>query len=111
MEFIIANKVTLTGAPYRLVDELVEHFTYTNPAYLAAVKMDRSTYGIDEEMCFVELTTDGAIILPRGAARAFYDAACRHGAVEIVDNRLTLPEISTGFHGTLRPYQKQWPGC
>ena len=106
MKFIIGNEITLTGASANLMRNLETHFTVENPAYLEAEKMNRSTYGIKQHLSFFEYD-QGSIILPRGAARFIYDAACQHGSVEIIDKRLVLPMINLEFRGSLRAYQQQ----
>lgn len=103
---IIDNNIHLSGAPTTLSDELRKRFTLPNPAFVAAKKQGRWIGHLESEISFWRLYGKD-IILPRGAARDVLQLARQHGPVEIVDNRLSMPEIDLAIHGNLRLYQEQ----
>ena len=106
MILTISKDILFAGANHPLLEEIRKRFTLPNPAYTSAKRQGRWTRHLEPELRFWRL--DGKdIVLPRGAAREVLTLARQHGPVEIVDNRLSLPEIDLTFQGSLRPYQEQ----
>lgn len=107
MECTISNKIYLSGIKGNLYQDLSHRLTLDNPKYVEAEKFNRSTMNLEPELKFYELSNGNTLILPRGAMRGVLATAEEHGEVEIIDSRLSLPEIYFRFSGTLRPYQRQ----
>lgn len=106
MRFIISSEIRLSGASSQLIDDLRGQFTIQNPAFIEARKRGRWTGHLEADLRFYH--QDGSdIIFPRGTARDVITLARQHGPAEIVDSRLSLPEIGLHFSGSLRPYQQQ----
>ena len=106
MKLEIDNRLHLHGAPEKLAAQFCAQFTLDNPLYVAARKAGRYTGHLPPRLCFCE-QANGSLIMPRGAANSIVRRAQGHGTVDVVDNRLTLPEIDLTFRGSLRAYQQQ----
>lgn len=106
MKLIISNVITIIDAPTEFKAELEKSFTIPNPAFNDALKMGRYTGNLNPTLSFSRMDAK-RLILPRGAGRDILNAAKKYGRVEVIDNRLTLPEVDLEFRGTLRPYQHQ----
>lgn len=106
MRVEISTTARLSGAPRQLVDELRRQYTLPNPAFVEARRQGRWTGNLEPDLQFWR--KDGSdLVCPRGAVRDILLHAREHGPVEIVDNRLSLPEIDLAFRGNPRPYQLQ----
>ena len=106
MRIELDNNLHLHGAPEKLAAQFCAQFTLDNPLYVAARKAGRYTGHLPPRLCFCE-QANGSLIMPRGAANSIVRRAQGHGTVDVVDNRLTLPEIDLTFRGSLRAYQQQ----
>ncbi len=77
-----------------------------NPAYMAAVRQNRSTWGIPRVIELYQLAEDGTLTLPRGYGKRL-EQVLRSFRVEYggVDNRLQLQSVDFGSRIVLRDYQ------
>jgi len=103
----VSNDIRLSEIPQELRVQIRNTFTLENKEYTEAEKFNRSTDDLSPFLHFYEYGPNISLDLPRGAARMVLVTAKKYGEVEIIDNRLSLPEITLRFSGKLRPYQQQ----
>ncbi len=105
IRLLVNHQATLQCTPSALARDILSKFTINNPAYVSAEKQGRWTKNIEPMLYFAEQTSDG-LTFPRGATADVHAMAKRHGPVEVIDRRLSLPDIDLKFSGRLREYQK-----
>jgi hypothetical protein len=107
MKFTLNSKVILEGIKPETERHIRNLFTIENPKFTEAEKMGRYTGDLEPELQFFDVVF-GGLSCPRGAAGRLYEICKQHGeTINIVDDRLELPEVDFQFHGTLRPLQEQ----
>lgn len=90
-----------------VIDQVYADMTLNNPAYVEAVKYDRSIRNIPRRIVLHDFDeSTNKIHLPRGYAgrllKAFKDQGVSH---QLIDNRVTLPAVDFGSRIVLRDYQ------
>jgi len=94
--------------PPALRRALIDRYTVPNPAYLEAVRYDRSTTDIDRHLRYWRATPDGGLALPRGDAQAAFLLAQKYGLEVTWNNRTHLaPEVEFTQHLPLSAAQEQ----
>ncbi|MFV0436684.1 MAG: DEAD/DEAH box helicase [Desulfopila sp.] len=105
----VTSDCLFTEIDLALEQELKRQLTIDNPQYLAARKFGRWIGKKLQPTLKYYQPVPGGLRFPRGfsnqAVRLCRDLSGT--APEIVDQRRLLPAISSGFSGTLRPYQQQ----
>jgi len=116
VRLIVANRLTIQGAPPELERELCKRLSVPNPKHAGAVKAGRYAGHLPEWLHYC-VRTDAGLLAPRGAEAIVRSMAHEHGCVlEVVDRSRVLPEVDMAFRGELRPYQRdavarasRWP--
>lgn len=108
MKIEISNKLTLSSfAAAKLPGSIKEKLTFQNPLWEDAVRMSRWTGNIRKELEFFQ-DIPGGLAVPRGFINSVKHLAAAAGEpIQIIDHRLTLPEIDFNFTGELRDYQEE----
>ncbi|MBF0200038.1 MAG: DEAD/DEAH box helicase [Desulfamplus sp.] len=111
MEFVLNNKVVLRGiSDTRIIDEIKDFLTITNPQYKLLQNLDKWTGATPETLkLYDEDLSDNPhmIICPRGFADQAY-RICRDHKEKIIfiDQRRELKDVEMQFHGSLRDFQE-----
>lgn len=107
LSLIVGRDCQLAAPPAELLAALKKRLTLINPQYRDAVKYARWIgKNLKKELHFYT-TKATDIHFPRGFANQAVLLCRRHGcAVEIIDQRRTLPPVALSFRGVLRPYQE-----
>lgn len=97
--------IKLSDIPIPLLRQVQHDLTFDSPKYQSALRMGRSTFGLDD--CIHAYTiADGVIHLPRGYAHGLLKrVADANVEPSIIDNRHALPSIEFDSRIELRPYQ------
>ncbi len=117
VRLIVANRVTVQGAPPELERDLCKRLSVANPKHVGAVKAGRYAGHLPERLSYYARTDAGLLVVPRGAEAIVRPMAREQGCdLEVVDRSRVLPEVDLTFRGELRPYQTdavgratQWP--
>ncbi len=105
----VGAQCLLEGAPAPLVAALKRALTLPNPKYQAAKKYGRWIGKNFPQQLFYFTETKEGLLMPRGFAREVlrYCREVMGVKPEIIDQRLTLPEVEFAFSGELRDYQEE----
>ncbi len=102
MDFLIGNKIKLSGLNPGTKGQVKQQLTMPNPQYADAEKAGRWTGNIDRYLYFYR-EYSGGIEVPRGFAGRAYQI-CQGEGITVVDNRVEV-SVDFQFHGTLKPFQ------
>lgn len=102
MKITLSNKIGIHTTPDN-EQQIIEQFTFANPKFQDANNFGRSTRGIDQTICLIDFSEDGAVIAPLG----LLDYLVQTFNPEVIDQRNTVT-ATIPFAGTLRPYQENF---
>lgn len=108
IQLTLTNTLRIDNLPEDILVQLMEKLTIENPKYLESEKMGRYTGKMPRYLEFYRQTGEAGLIVPRGYIRQCMLYFKRLGLpYQLCDQRCTLPEVSYGFSGELKPFQKQ----
>src|SRR5712692_916816 len=88
------SQLTVTGLPADLHQAVRRALTMPNPRYDEAIRHDRWTGGLDEELEYYRWLTDGRLIIPRGAGGLLRELCQQYGVeLELHDQTLTADPV------------------
>lgn len=111
MKFILKDKVYITGLTRFTGCELKMDLSMPNPEVATRKRLGKYSGNIEEMLSFYEEVTtskgEEVLICPRGFADEAYKMLKGFGKIEVIDQRLTLPEVPYTFTGKLKPFQEE----
>jgi superfamily II DNA or RNA helicase len=108
LKIIISNNLRLSEIPALLYQTLTERLTIPNPKWIENERMGRWNRGTPKVLRFFDRIKGGGLWIPRGFIRQLILICKRSGInFEIIDKRLSIPEVDFNFKGTLKPFQEE----
>ncbi len=101
MKITLSNQIKIQTTP-DIEKQIIEQFTFANPKYQDAINFNRSTRGIDRDICLCN-PVENKLIAPMG----LLNYLLQNFTPEVIDQR-TMVETHIPFTGELRPYQAQF---
>ncbi|MBF0413633.1 MAG: DEAD/DEAH box helicase [Desulfamplus sp.] len=106
MEFILNDRIVLKNLDKNSIKEIKRHLTYPNPEYQTLSRLGKWTGKTPEKILFYE-QRDELLLCPRGFAdKAYRICKMFHEKINIIDQRLELPELDIVFRGQLKDFQQ-----
>jgi superfamily II DNA or RNA helicase len=108
LKIVITNNLRLSEIPALLYRTLIERLTISNPKWIENERMGRWNRGTPKVLRFYDRIKGGGLWIPRGFIRQLILICKRHGTeYEIIDKRLSIPEVDFTFKGALKPFQEE----
>lgn len=108
MKIVISNNLRLSELPALLYQTLTERLTIPNPKWIENERMGRWNRGTPKILRFYDRIKGGGLWIPRGFIRQLILICKRDGInFEIIDKRLSIPEVDFNFRGALKPFQEE----
>ena len=101
MKITLSSQIKIQTTP-GLEQQIIDKFTFSNPKYKDAKNFNRSTRGIDRDICLCD-QVESKLITPMG----LLDYLLQTFKPEVIDQRATVT-TNIPFSGKLRPYQEQF---
>lgn len=105
---VVDNSIKVLSAPPAFVRRCKGELTFDNPAYVSAVRHNRSTYNIPKKIRPYE-EVNGQISLPRGFWHRMSEIAAEESlAIDCQDESIHFDPVVFDKHIELRDYQTPW---
>mgnify|MGYP000950718669 CR=1 FL=1 len=109
MNVVVDGRLSFAAeaCPAKLLAALEHRLSFPNPEHQRRARAGRSTRGLDETVCAVEVDGAGVVRLPRGAVGALRELARAQGVqLAFEDRRARRAPLALRCGIELRPYQR-----